>query len=88
MSYWESLFGSEPRTELTYRSDFELLVSVMLSAQCTDKRVNLATPALFEKFGTPEKLAAANPSEVEQLVKTCGFYRNKTKNIIHLCALM
>ncbi len=69
-------------TELTYRNPFELLVAVILSAQCTDVRVNLTTPALFAKYPTPAKLAAAKPAEVEKLIHSCGFYRAKTKNII------
>lgn len=68
--------------ELKHKSNYELLVSVILSAQCTDKRVNLITPRLFEKYPTVEKMAVADISEVEQEIKSCGFYHNKAKNII------
>jgi len=68
-------------TELKYDGEFQLLVAVILSAQCTDARVNLTTPALFAKFPTPEKLASAPPAEVEKLIHSCGFYRQKAKSI-------
>lgn len=71
-------------TALVYRSPFELLVAVVLSAQNTDARVNLATPALFEKYPTPEKLAKAKQADVEKLIRSCGFFRMKAKNIIGL----
>ena len=70
-------------TALEYRSPFELLIAVILSAQCTDARVNLTTPHLFAKYPTPEKLAAANAPDVEGIIKSCGFFRMKTKNIIN-----
>lgn len=72
----------DTRTELTYDSPFQLLVAVILSAQCTDARVNQTTPALFARFPTAEKMAAADPAEVEALVHSCGFYRMKTKSIL------
>lgn len=68
-------------TELTYDGEFQLLVAVILSAQCTDARVNMTTPALFARFPTPEKLADAKPAEVEKLIHSCGFYRQKAKSI-------
>lgn len=67
---------------LRYDSDFQLLVAVILSAQTTDVGVNKVTPALFGRFPTPEALAGADPAEVEQIVHSAGFFRNKTKNII------
>lgn len=67
--------------ELNYRSPFELLIAVILSAQCTDDRVNLITPTLFERFPTPKALAESNQEEVEQIIFSTGFYRNKAKNI-------
>lgn len=70
------------RTELEYKNHFELLVAVILSAQCTDKRVNLITPQLFSEFPTPEKMAQAEPSQVERLIHSCGFFRAKAKNVI------
>ena len=70
------------RTELTFEGNFQLMVAVILSAQCTDAQVNRATPGLFAEFPTAEKMAKAKLSRVETLVKSCGFYRNKAKNII------
>ena len=69
-------------TALNYRNEFELLVAVILSAQCTDVRVNMTTPALFAKYPTPQKLAAADQADVEQMIKSCGFFRMKSRNII------
>ena len=67
---------------LDYRKDYELLFSVRLAAQCTDARVNLVTPALFERFPTLEAFAAATPDEVGEYVRSCGFWRAKTKDIV------
>jgi len=69
-------------TALHYSNPFELLIAVILSAQCTDARVNLATPSLFAKYPTPVKLAKAKQSDVERLIRSCGFFRMKSKNII------
>jgi endonuclease-3 len=69
-------------TALQFTNPFELLVAVILSAQCTDARVNLTTPALFKKYPTPAKLAKAKQEDVEAIVKSCGFFRMKAKNII------
>lgn len=69
-------------TALHYSNPFELLIAVILSAQCTDARVNMATPALFAGYPTPEKLAKARQGDVERLVRSCGFFRMKAKNII------
>lgn len=66
---------------LDHRNPFELLVATILSAQCTDVRVNLVTPALFKKYPTPEKMAAAPLPDLERLVRTTGFYRNKARNV-------
>lgn len=70
---------------LNYSNPFELLVATILSAQCTDERVNIVTPALFKKYGTPKKMALADVSQVEKLIHSTGFYKNKSKNIV-LCA--
>lgn len=67
---------------LGYDTEFQLLVAVILSAQTTDIGVNKVTPVLFERFPTPEALAAADPAEVEEIVHPTGFFRNKTKNIM------
>jgi endonuclease III len=67
---------------LDFRNPYELLVATILSAQCTDKRVNLTTPALFARYPTPQTLAAAKPEELEQMIKSTGFFRSKTKSLI------
>jgi endonuclease III len=71
-----------PATALEYHNEYELLVAVILSAQCTDARVNMTTPKLFAKYPTPEKLARARQPDVEKIIKSCGFFRMKAKNII------
>jgi len=68
--------------ELNFNNTYELIVAVILSARCTDKRVNLITKELFKKYPTPYELANAIPSEVEKMIYSCGFYKNKSKNII------
>ncbi len=72
----------DARCSLDYNTDHQLLVAVQLSAQCTDARVNLVTPALFDRYKTVEDFAAADLGELEEYIKSCGFYRNKAKNII------
>ena len=72
----------EALCSLTYSDPFQLLVATRLSAQCTDARVNLVTPALFSKYPTAEALAKAELSDVEDLVHSCGFYHAKAKDII------
>ena len=71
-------------TELQYESPFQLLVAVVLSAQCTDKRVNMTTPAIFEKFPTPAHLAATNFDELFPYIKSISYPNNKTKHLIGL----
>ena len=71
-----------PRCALDYANPFELLCAVILSAQCTDKRVNLVTPALFSRYPTPAALARAEPGDVEELIRSTGFFRNKAKSLI------
>ena len=68
--------------ELNYGTPFELLVAVILSAQCTDKRVNEVAKDLFKKYNTPEQYATMTPAELEQLIHSCGFFHNKAVNII------
>ncbi|MGH3373497.1 MAG: endonuclease III [Actinoallomurus sp.] len=72
--------------ELNFETPYQLLVATVLSAQTTDKRVNLTTPELFAKYPTPEDLAAANPEHVEQILKPTGFFRAKTKSVMGLSA--
>ncbi len=73
------------QTALTYADPFQLLVAVILSAQCTDARVNIVTPQLFARFATPKDFASADIKELEGLIHSTGFYHNKAKNIIN-CA--
>ena len=68
--------------ELTHSNPYELLAATILSAQCTDVRVNMVTPALFAKYPTPQDLADAHPVDVEQIVRSTGFYQSKAKNLI------
>lgn len=75
-------------TELHYGSAYELLVAVILSAQCTDKRVNMVTPALFEKFPTAESLAKAEFEDVEPLVRSISFANNKTRHLIGMAKML
>lgn len=72
----------EPKTELHYDTPFHLLLAVILSAQCTDKRINMVTPALFERFPDPVSLAAANEEEVYEYIKSVTFPNNKTRHLI------
>ena len=67
---------------LDFKSPFEMVIAVMLSAQCTDERVNKTTPSLFSKYDTPEKMANIDIQELENIIHPCGFYKNKAKNII------
>ena len=75
-------------TELHYKSLYELLIAVMLSAQCTDKRVNIITPALFEKYPTVEALSKADVDDVKELIKSCSFFNNKAKNLVAMAKMV
>ena len=68
--------------------DYELMIAVRLSAQCTDARVNLVTPALFARFPTLESFAQADLSEVEELIHSCGFYKHKARDIVLACQML
>lgn len=72
----------EAVVELEHRTPFELLIATILSAQCTDERVNSVTPALFAKYPGPEQLAKAKPTELETIIRSTGFYRSKGKSLI------
>ena len=85
---FEGLFGMEPRTELNYKNDYELLVAVILSAQCTDKRVNIVTPRLFERFPTINALADADLAALTSLLSSVNFFNNKAKNIIGMARMV
>ena len=84
---YESLKNKFPNPicELNFSNNYELLVSVILSAQCTDKRVNLVTKKLFKKYPSAKEMAKADINELEQEIKSCGFYHNKAKNILNAC---
>lgn len=73
---------------LHYGKDYELMIAVRLSAQCTDARVNLVTPALFARFPTLESFAQATPEEVEPYVRSCGFYKHKARDIVLACQML
>jgi endonuclease III len=72
----------DARCALTHRNAYELLCATILSAQCTDARVNLVTPTLFARYPSPHDLAQANPADVEDIIRSTGFFRNKTKSLI------
>ena len=78
----------EAHCELDHRNPLELLVATILSAQCTDKRVNLVTPGLFRKYPSAAAFALAPAGELEEAIKSTGFYRNKAKNIRACCAAL
>ncbi len=73
---------------LHYQKDYELMIAVRLSAQCTDARVNLVTPALFSAYPTLEAMAHADISHVEELVHSCGFYKHKARDIVLACQML
>jgi len=74
--------------ELDHTTAFELLAATILSAQTTDARVNLVTPKLFARYPSPEALAAANPDDLEQIIRSTGFYQNKTKSLIGMATAL
>lgn len=71
-----------PKCELIFSNNFELLVAVILSAQCTDKRVNQVTSELFKEYNTPEKMIKLSQDELEEKIRSCGFFHNKAKHIL------
>ena len=77
---WPKIYPNA-HTELDFKTPLELLIATILSAQCTDKRVNMVTPALFKKYRSAKDYAAAPPAELETAIKSTGFFRNKTKSI-------
>lgn len=78
----------DPACALHYSKDYELMIAVRLSAQCTDARVNLVTPALFAAYPTLEAMAAADIADIEKYVHTCGFFRQKAKDIVLSCQML
>lgn len=77
-----SMHMPDAETELTYKTPYELLVAVILSAQCTDKRVNMITPALFKKFPSPVELSKATVQDVFEFIKSCSYPNNKAKHLV------
>ncbi|HKL10904.1 MAG TPA: endonuclease III [Clostridia bacterium] len=73
---------------LNYKNSFELLISTILSAQCTDVRVNKVTDSLFKKAGTPQEILLMSEAELSDIIKSCGLYRMKSKNILNTCKLL
>lgn len=86
----ELLRGQYPdvKCALIYQKPHELLIATRLSAQCTDKRVNMVTPALFERFPTIEAFADADIAEVEKYIQSCGLFKTKAKDIVLMCAML
>lgn len=85
---WFSENMPEVETELNYSSPYELLVAVILSAQCTDKRVNLTTPALFERFPTPQAMAEATAEEIYAYIRSISYPNNKAKNLAAMARML
>lgn len=78
----------DARCSLDSRSAIELLIATRLSAQCTDARVNIITPALFARYGTVQAFADADIAEVERLIYSCGFYKTKARDIVNMCRML
>ena len=77
-----------PQSELVYSNEFELLIAVMLSAQCTDKRVNMITSELFAVYNRPEQFMKLSQEELESYIKSCNYYKTKAKNIIEMSKIV
>ena len=75
------LYYTDAKCSLDFKNAFEITIAVMLSAQCTDERVNKVTPTLFAKYPTPEKMSKAEIADLENIIHSCGFYKNKAKNM-------
>ena len=88
ISEWFEVTMPDPKTELEYDSPFHLLLAVILSAQCTDKRVNIVTPPLFEAFPTPHSLAASTEEEVYEYIKSVTFPNNKTRSLLKAARML
>lgn len=82
----ETYMGTE--TELNYSTPFELLVAVIMSAQCTDERVNKITARIFPKYNTPEKMGALSQEQLEEEIRDCGLFRSKAKNLLATCKML
>lgn len=78
----------DAKCSLAFNKDYELLVATRLSAQCTDERVNVVTPVLFERYKTLDELADAEIGDIENIVRSCGFYHDKAKSIKEMCTML
>lgn len=78
----------EAKCALNFSTPYELIVATILSAQCTDARVNIVTEKLFNKYNTPEKMVELTEEELQEKIKSCGFYKNKSKNILETSRLL
>ena len=85
---WFMKNSPEPETELEYRDPFELIVAVILSAQCTDKRVNMITPALLEKYPDAASMAAAAPEDIFPFIRSCSYPNNKAKHLVGMANML
>jgi len=86
----EYFLANQPiaKTELTYKNPFELIVAVILSAQCTDKRVNIITPRLLEKYPDAESMAKADPNDIFEYIKSCSYPNNKSKHLSEMSRML
>src|SRR3972149_835142 len=78
----------DARVTLDFKNPFQLLIATILAAQCTDERVNQVTKGLFKRYPTPKAFAEADPTEMEEAIRSTGFYRNKAKSIIGCCKML
>jgi endonuclease III len=78
----------EPKTELVYKDPYQLIVAVILSAQCTDKRVNMITPSFYKKFPDPYKLAKSKEKDVYDIIRSCSYPNNKAKNLVGMAKML
>lgn len=78
----------DPRCSLEYKDPLQLLIATRLAAQCTDARVNMVTPILFEKYKNVDEFSTANVLDVENIIKSCGFYHTKAKDIVAMCKMI
>src|ERR1044071_5300197 len=85
---WFETHQPEAETELQYTNPYELLVAVILSAQCTDKRVNMTTPEFFKSFPVPQALAAATPAQVYPLIKSISYPNSKAKHLVAMAKML
>lgn len=88
MELLDEYYPTQNKCYLHYSADYELLIATILSAQCTDDRVNIVTESLFKKYSTLEAFAMAELSELEEDIRSTGFYHNKAKNIISACSML